>query len=387
MEKQMQYPMGQTDFEKLRRDGAVYVDKTESLYRMVQEGMYYVYSRPRGFGKSLMISTLKAYFEGKKELFEGLAMGRLEKEWTKHPVLLINYEGVTFTKTEEVNEYLKTLMAQWEKEYGVEEVMYEDVLSIRFRHIMEAAHAKTGQRAVVLIDDYDRPLQDVFTNKDLLESLQRDLWGTYGVVKGSEDHLEFVLLTGITRFTVPGIFSGFNNLNDISTTDRFAETCGFTEQELRENFAAGVEQLAQRQGQTLEEAFAQLGEMYGGYKFSSRSEVPLFHPASLLSALNGQEYGNYWYANGAPAFLHDMIVQQEELTMHRLRSLKLDDSVLRPWELRSISLLRLLIQMGFLTIKKIERLEGMSMFELCELCIPNREVEATLRELGVADAE
>lgn len=386
MEKQMQYPMGQTDFEKLRRDGAVYVDKTESLYRMVQEGMYYVYSRPRGFGKSLMISTLKAYFEGKKELFEGLAMGRLEKEWTKHPVLLINYEGVTFTKTEEVNEYLKTLMAQWEKEYGVEKVMYEDVLSIRFRHIMEAAHAKTGQRAVVLIDDYDRPLQDVFTNKDLLESLQRDLWGTYGVVKGSEDHLEFVLLTGITRFTVPGIFSGFNNLNDISTTDRFAETCGFTEQELRENFAAGVEQLAQRQGQTLEEAYTQLGEMYGGYKFSSRSKVPLLHPASLLSALNGQEYGNYWYANGAPAFLHDMIAQQE-LTMHRLRSLQMDDSVLRPWELRSISLLRLLIQMGFLTIKKIERLEGMSMFELCELCIPNKEVEATLRELGVADAE
>lgn len=387
MEKQMQYPMGQTDFEKLRRDGAVYVDKTESLYRMVQEGMYYVYSRPRGFGKSLMISTLKAYFEGKKELFKGLAMEQLEKEWTKHPVLLINYDGVTFTKTEEVNEYLKTLMAQWEKEYGVEKVMYEDVLSIRFRHIMEAAHAKTGQRAVVLIDDYDRPLQDVFTNKDLLESLQRDLWGTYGVVKGSEDHLEFVLLTGITRFTVPGIFSGFNNLNDISTTDRFAETCGFTEQELRENFAAGVEQLAQRQGQTLEEAFAQLGEMYGGYKFSSRSKVPLLHPASLLSALNGQEYGNYWYANGAPAFLHDMIVQQEELTMHRLRSLQMDDSVLRPWELRSISLLRLLIQMGFLTIKKIERLEGMSMFELCELCIPNKEVEAALRELGVADAE
>ena len=386
MEKRMQYPMGQTDFEKLRRDGAVYVDKTESLYRMVQEGMYYVYSRPRGFGKSLMISTLKAYFEGKKELFEGLAMGRLEKEWTKHPVLLINYEGVTFTKTEEVNEYLKTLMAQWEKEYGVEKVMYEDVLSIRFRHIMEAAHAKTGQRAVVLIDDYDRPLQDVFTNKDLLESLQRDLWGTYGVVKGSEDHLEFVLLTGITRFTVPGIFSGFNNLNDISTTDRFAETCGFTEQELRENFAAGVEQLAQRQGQTLEEAYTQLGEMYGGYKFSSRSKVPLLHPASLLSALNGQEYGNYWYANGAPAFLHDMIAQQE-LTIHQLRSLQMDDSVLRPWELRSISLLRLLIQMGFLTIKKIERLEGMSMFELCELCIPNKEVEATLRELGVADAE
>lgn len=386
MEKRMQYPMGQTDFEKLRRDGAVYVDKTESLYRMVQEGMYYVYSRPRGFGKSLMISTLKAYFEGKKELFEGLAMGRLEKEWTKHPVLLINYDGVTFTKTEEVNEYLKTLMAQWEKEYGVEKVMYEDVLSIRFRHIMEAAHAKTGQRAVVLIDDYDRPLQDVFTNKDLLESLQRDLWGTYGVVKGSEDHLEFVLLTGITRFTVPGIFSGFNNLNDISTTDRFAETCGFTEQELRENFAAGVEQLAQRQGQTLEEAYTQLGEMYGGYKFSSRSKVPLLHPASLLSALNGQEYGNYWYANGAPAFLHDMIAQQE-LTIHQLRSLQMDDSVLRPWELRSISLLRLLIQMGFLTIKKIERLEGMSMFELCELCIPNREVEATLRELGVADAE
>lgn len=386
MEKRMQCPMGQTDFEKLRRDGAVYVDKTESLYRMVQEGMYYVYSRPRGFGKSLMISTLKAYFEGKKELFEGLAMGRLEKEWTKHPVLLINYDGVSFTKTEEVEDYLKTLMAQWEKEYGVEKVMYEDILSIRFSHIIEAAHAKTGQRAVVLIDDYDRPLQDVFTNKDLLESLQRDLWGTYGVVKGFEEHLEFVLLTGITRFTVPGIFSGFNNLNDISTTDRFAETCGFTEQELRENFAAGVEQLAQRQEQTLEEAYAQLGEMYGGYKFTDRSKARLFHPASLLSALNGQEYGNYWYANGAPAFLHDMIVRQE-LTIQQLRSLEVDDSVLRPWELRSISLLRLLIQMGFLTIKKIEKLEGVSMFELCKLCIPNKEVEAALRELGVADAE
>ena len=295
------YPIGEQSFENLRNRGKLYVDKTELIFKLITEGDYYFLSRPRRFGKSLLVSTLEAYFLGRKELFAGLAMERLERDWKEHPVLHVDFSRNNFAIPGELEKTLNSILCKWEAIYGrkVEDDTYAD----RFVQVIESAHARTGQQAVVLVDEYDKPMLDAIGNRELLARNQQVLRGFYGALKASAPHLRFVFLTGVTRFAHVNIFSGLNNLWDISMSTEYATLCGITEAELHANFAEGVVRMAARRGQTEAQVYDKLKAMYDGYRFSEEVSEGVYNPFSLLSAFGEMKYGSYWFATGTPTYL------------------------------------------------------------------------------------
>ena len=296
----MLYPIGIQSFEKIRTGGFVYVDKTALTYRLAASGQYYFLSRPRRFGKSLLVSTMEAYFGGRKDLFKGLAMESLEKDWTEYPVLHLDLTGSSYTDISHLKVSLDQYLRKWESLYDVTP-MSEDVSS-RFKDIIDAAYRKTGQKVVILIDEYEKPIIDNIDNPELMEQFRRELQGFYSVIKGKDNAIRFAFLTGVTKLGKMSIFSGLNNLNDISMDARYSDICGISEQELKSYFSESVKTLAEVNGLSVEECYEKLASMYDGYHFSENS-IGVYNPFSLLNTFNSGKFRMYWFETGTPTFL------------------------------------------------------------------------------------
>ena len=368
MDVEMQYPIGVQSFSEIREEGLLYVDKTDLVYRLVKGTKYNFLSRPRRFGKSLLVSTLEAYFQGRRELFAGLAMEGLEKEWTQHPVLRVDFSRDNFAVAGVLESTLNTMLSDWEAVYGRN--ASDGTYAARFVRVIKNAHAQAGRRVVVLVDEYDKPMLDAVDDEELLARNQQELRGFYGVLKGVGDHLRFVFLTGITRFAHLNIFSGLNNLNDISLDAPYAALCGITGEELQANLGGGVRRLAAGEKLTEGEAYGKLKAMYDGYRFSPYADEQLYNPFSLLMALSKGRIDHYWYASGTPTLLFRLIVKRR-VSVADLRRCRMGLDGLDACDLGSIGLVALLYQTGYLTIASYSAAAGS-----CELAFPNGEVRA-----------
>ncbi len=296
----MLYPIGIQSFSEIRSGGFVYVDKTAYVYRLASTGKYYFLSRPRRFGKSLLVSTMEAYFKGRKELFKGLAMESLEKDWTEHPVLHLDFSGKAYDGKEVLLKVLDDALCKWEEEYG--SVNRSDVPGIRIGNVVEAAYRKTGRRVVILIDEYDKPIVDNLTRPELRESFRETLEGFYGVLKGKDEFIRFGFLTGVTKIGKMSVFSGLNNIQDISMRLEYSDICGISEAELKDSFGESVAVLAEANDIPVDECYARLAKMYDGYHFHPKA-AGVYNPFSIINTFNAGEFGEYWFATGTPSFL------------------------------------------------------------------------------------
>ncbi len=299
----MKYPIGIQSFDQIIEDGYVYVDKTDLVYKLTQEGKTYFLSRPRRFGKSLLVSTLKNYFLGRKELFKGLAIDRLEKDWNVYPVFHVDFNGSDFTQEGILEKRLNGYVSDWEKKYGIDSQNNDLDLGGRFIKVLEAAHNQAGRRAVVLVDEYDKPILDVLDLNQQLEDRHRNvLKAFYSVFKGADEHLQFVLLTGVTKFSQVSVFSGFNQPEDISMDIRYETLCGITQEELESYFAEPIAEMAKDYRCDTDEMKLRLKKQYDGYHFSKRL-TDVYNPFSLLNAFDSQSVDNYWFRSGTPTYL------------------------------------------------------------------------------------
>ena len=265
----VKYPIGIQNFEKLRRDSFLYIDKTALMYELTQGGQYIFLSRPRRFGKSLLLSTLEAYFEGKRELFAGLAVEKLEKEWVKHPVLHLDLNAAQYDTTAGLYSILDYYLRQWESVYGRDSE--DPIPATRFAGIIRRAYEQTGQRVVILIDEYDKPLAMNIDNEPLQEEFRTILKAFYGVMKSSDEYIRMALLTGVSKFSKVSVFSDLNNIRDISMLQQYATLCGITEQEIRDHLDNEVAKLASANKMTQDECYAELRRRYDGYHFHQDS--------------------------------------------------------------------------------------------------------------------
>ena len=354
----MKYPIGVQDFEGLIKDGYVYVDKTDLVYRLVNDGKIYFLSRPRRFGKSLLVSTLKHYFLGHRELFKGLAIDGLETEWNEYPVFHLSFGGVNFSNSSAIDESLSMFIENAEKEYGIEE-RFKDY-GIRFAAVLKAAHEKTGRRCVVLIDEYDKPLLDVMdtelrvTDSDgnslRLEEYNRNvLKGFYSVFKDADPDLRFVLLTGVTKFSQVSVFSGFNQPKDISMDSRYEALCGITLEEMLSFFHEPITQLAEENGVCYEEMVEMLKKRYDGYHFSKKM-TGVFNPFSLLNCFNKLEMRNYWFATGTPTYLMRLLSHSDK-NINELVERYYEESQFIDYKADVERPLPMIYQSGYLTVK------------------------------------
>lgn len=360
------YPIGIQNFEKLRKENYFYVDKTALIYQLVKTGSYYFLSRPRRFGKSLLVSTLKAYFQGKRELFEGLAMEQLEKDWIQFPILHLDLNTEKYDSPDSLERKLNASLAEWEVLYGTRS--YESSLGLRFEGVIKRAHELTGQRVVILVDEYDKPMLQVIGQDELQQHFRDTLKAFYGALKSQDGHIRFALLTGVTKFGKISVFSDLNSLDDISMWNRYVEICGISEQELAGYFAEEIQSFAQTQGMTEKALRVRLKEMYDGYHFTQNSPG-IYNPFSLLQAFNRQEFGNYWFETGTPTYLVELL-KRHHYDLHRMAHEQTDVQVLESIDSSSTSPIPVIYQSGYLTIKSYD-----SRFGIYHLGFPNREVE------------
>lgn len=359
------YPIGIQNFEDLRNNNNVYVDKTELIYRLANTNKVYFLSRPRRFGKSLLVSTLDAYFRGKKELFHGLAMEQLEKEWKSYPVLHIDFSMTKYTSMADLEERLNLQLRTWERIYGSdqEEISY----SSRFSGIIKRAYEQTGLQVVVLIDEYDAPLLDSNHLPELHDKLRDEMRKFFSPLKMQGEYLRFLFLTGISKFSQMSIFGELNNLQNISMRDDYSAICGITEEELRTELSVDIEMMAQANNETYEEACAHLKLQYDGYHFSKSSQ-DIYNPFSLFNAFAQKSYANFWFSTGTPTFLIN-ILQQCDFDIRQLDGTTATaeqfdtptDTITDP--------LPVLYQSGYLTIKGYD-----PEFQIYTLAYPNKEV-------------
>ena len=374
METTRKLPIGIQDFEYLRTNNYLYVDKTQYIYKLLQHGKPYFLGRPRRFGKSLFISTLKAYFEGKKGLFEGLKIAELEKEWTKYPVFYLDFNRESYIDLNSFNAALDINLRYLEEDWGKNE---EDTTpAVRFSGLIRRACKKTGKQVVVLIDEYDKPLISTMDNSTLNDDIRTILKGFYGVLKAEDACLKFVFLTGVTKFSKVSVFSDLNHLTDISLNENFAEVCGISEAELLQNFQPEIQALAERRQITPDEAFAELKKRYDGYHFAKVS-ADIYNPFSVLRTFGSLDFAYYWFETGTPTFLVKALRNQN----YDIRKFEDDviisaDSIM-DYRVENKNLTPLLYQTGYLTIKKYEQKK-----DAFVLGFPNEEVKyGFLKEL------
>ena len=372
MDKQLKKcPLGIQTFSEVREGDYIYIDKTDMVYRMTQSFKYVFLSRPRRFGKSLLASTLHSYFAGKKELFKGLAIERLETEWAEHPVLHFDMSLGKHMGKEQLERFLGERLAFEERKYGIDNPAAD--INDRFTNLIVAAYEKTGRQAVVLIDEYDAPLLDVVHEDELLPQLRQVMRNFYSPLKACDPYLRFVFLTGITKFSQMSIFSELNNLTNISMDAEYAGICGITEEELTGQLSDYVDSIADNQGKTHDEVLQQLKKNYDGYHFSWPSP-DIFNPFSLLTAFAKRKIGSYWFASGTPTYLIEMMrkfgVAPSQIGPTEAMASAFD----APTE-RMTSLTPLLYQSGYTTIKDYNPISG-----LYTLDIPNNEIRVGLME-------
>lgn len=361
----MLYPIGIQDFENIRRDGYVYVDKTELVYKLANTGKYYFLSRPRRFGKSLLVSTLETYFSGRKELFEGLVIAELEKEWNQYPVLRLDFSGANYNSEQVLESKLNSFLKFYEEIYS--SVSSEPVASVRFDGLIQAAFARTGKPVVILIDEYDKPIVDNLGNEELTEIFRRQLQGFYSVMKAKDACIKFGFLTGVTKIGKLSVFSGLNNLKDISMDARYTDICGISEKDLKKYFCESVKELAKANDLTVKETFGQLAEMYDGYHFCEDSPG-MYNPFSLLNTFDSLKFKEYWFETGTPTFLVQ-VMKETDYDVTRLSDEEIDAPSLMDVDTVYHNPIPLLYQSGYLTIKGFDPEFGMY-----HLGFPNREV-------------
>lgn len=363
----MRYPIGIQDFESIRRDNYVYVDKTELIYKLSHgSGKYCSLSRPRRFGKSLLVSTMETYFSGKKSFFDGLAIAELEQDWTVHPVLRMDLSGKSYDSAEVLQQVFDDYLSSWEKKYGIDNKY--TVPGIRFGQVIESAYAQSGQRVVILIDEYDKPLVDNMGDDALSDIFRKQLHGFYSVMKAKDACIKFGLLTGVTKIGKLSIFSGLNNLKDISMDARYSDICGISEKDLKKNFKESIQKLAEANDISVEACYTQLGRMYDGYHFCEDSEG-VYNPFSLLNAFDSLKFREYWVETGTPSFLVE-VMKQTDYDVTSLASEQADTSLLTELDTAFNNPIPLLYQSGYLTIKDYDKTTG-----IYTLGFPNLEVK------------
>ena len=364
------YPIGMQTFSEIREEDFLYVDKTEYIYRMTHtSGKYFFLSRPRRFGKSLLVSTMQSYFEGKKELFKGLAIDKLEKEWTEYPVLHFDMSGGKHMEPEQLKLYLGYILEDKEKEWGINEPRIG--ANNRLIDLINTAYEKSGKQVVVLIDEYDAPMLDVAHEKEQLDVLRNIMRNFFSPLKYSEAKLRFVFLTGITKFSQVSIFSELNNITNVSMDDEYAGICGITKEELLENMSDDIDMLADALGYSREMMIAKLKENYDGYHFSKKSP-DVFNPYSLLNCFSKKELGAFWFSSGTPTYLINMLRQFGVLPTEIAPTEAVSSSFNAPTEnLKTIT--PLLYQSGYVTIKEYDPETG-----IYTLDIPNKEIKVGL---------
>ena len=361
----MKYPIGIQNFKDIRMGGYVYVDKTDLIYKLADLGKYYFLSRPRRFGKSLLISTLEAYFQGKKELFGGLALERLETEWKSYPVLHLDLNVDKYSTPDNLDQVLNEALAQWEKVYGSNP--NEATLSLRFKGIIRRAFEQTGKQVVVLVDEYDKPLLSTIDCKELHDAYRSTLKAFFGVLKSQDPYIRFAFLTGVSRFSHVSIFSDLNNLQDISLIPDYADICGISEKELHEYFEESLQELASANGMTYEQVCEKLRGQYDGYHFYPNS-VGIYNPFSLLNTFQYKLFQDYWFRTGTPTFLVKLL-QQNDYDLKALKGLYVDDSALQSVDEDYADPIPVLFQTGYLTFSGYDLEMGY------RLDFPNQEVE------------
>ena len=365
MGNMIKYPVGIQTFEKIIEGGYLYVDKTRYVHDLVNDNQYVFLSRPRRFGKSLLLSTIQAYFEGRRKLFAGLAVAGLEKAWDSYPVLRFDLSGESYEHPAKLEGKLNLLLREYEDIYGKE----EDEVSVgsRFRGIIRRAVEKTGRKAVVLIDEYDKPLLETMHEEELHESARLRLRGFYGVLKESDEFIRFAMLTGVTKFGQVTVFSGLNNLRDISMLDRYNEICGISETEFRKYFAASVKDFAMAKGTTEEKVWELFRNNYDGYHFSETG-CGMYNPFSVLNAFKDNRISNYWFRSGSPDYLIKLF-KRNHYVLNELEGQRRTESQLLDMTNPDRNVVTLLYQSGYLTIKDYD-----PMFEEYILGFPNNEV-------------
>ena len=376
----MKYPIGIQSFERIIEDGYVYVDKTHLIYDLTHSGSIYFLSRPRRFGKSLLVSTLENYYLGHKELFKGLAMEKLEKEWNVHPVFHVDFNGANFTKEGVLETMLEDYVNKWEKQYGLH-TNRELETGLRFRDVLKSAHEQTGHRAVVLIDEYDKPILDVLDMDNDLEDRHRNvLKAFYSIFKVADAHLQFVLLTGVTKFSQVSVFSGFNQPKDISMDTRYETLCGITQEELDRYFAEPISAMAIKYRCSTEEMKSLLQQKYDGYHFSE-SLTDVYNPFSLLNALDSLQIRDYWFSSGTPTYLIRLLAHFKE-NMNELTGKYYPPEEFIDYKADVERPLPMIYQGGYLTIKDYDMRRNRFLLDF-----PNNEVKNVVDALEAGEAD
>ena len=364
----MLYPIGIQNFEDLRRNGYVYVDKTQHIHRLVSTGKYYFLSRPRRFGKSLLISTMEAYFSGKRELFKGLAMEQLEKDWTEYPVLHLDLNGKKYDCPEALINNIEYYLDIWDKSLDLDTSDASDI-EIRFKRIIDRACEITGRQVVVLIDEYDKPIVDNLINPELADNFRKILQGFYSVLKAKDGQIRFGFLTGVSKIGKLSVFSSLNNLKDISMEAGYSDICGISEKDLQKYFGESVASLAKEEEISVDDCYDRLKEMYDGYHFSENSDG-MYNPFSLLNTFSSNTFKDYWFETGTPTLLvnvmkrtsFDVTTLSDNVVVASDDLNGMQDIINRP--------VPLFFQTGYLTIKDYDK-----EFQEYTLGFPNKEVK------------
>lgn len=359
----MKYPIGIQDFEKLRTNGYSYVDKSRFVYKLATEGEYYFLSRPRRFGKSLFLSTLEAYFQGKKELFKGLAIYDLETEWKKYPIFHIDLNTANFREKDSLYTVLNDYLTTWECKYGTRES--EATLALRFKGVIARAAEKEGCGVVILIDEYDKPILQTLRDPELQAEHRAQLIAFYSVLKTQDRYIKFAFLTGVTKFGKVSVFSDLNNLTDISMDHRYISICGMTEKELLTNFKEGINELASANEDNETETIDKLRMRYSGYHFEENSEE-IYNPFSVLNTLANSRYDDYWFKANTHTFLID-ILKKHDYCITDLNKAQVKANMMNNVDFNPIPVI---YQSGYLTIKSYDE-----RFKNYQLGFPNKEVE------------
>ena len=360
------YPIGIQNFESLRKDGYLYVDKTALIYQLATSGRYYFLSRPRRFGKSLLLSTLDAYFQGKRELFRGLAMEELEKNWTVRPVLHLDLNLGKYDTPESLDAMLDNALTGWEEIYGTGSA--ETTPALRFKGVIQRAVEKTGHRVAILVDEYDKPMLQAIGDEHLQEAFRNTLKPFYGVLKTMDGYIKLGFLTGVTKFGKVSVFSDLNNLIDLSMNQQYSSLCGITDEELTSNFDEDIRALAAAQSISYEQCCAELRLRYDGYHFGYDTPA-LYNPFSLLNTFFNMRFGSYWFATGTPSYLV-YLLQKHHYNLEQIEHVETTEAVLDSIDPDSTNPIPVIYQSGYLTIKDYDR-----EFGIYTLGYPNKEVE------------
>jgi len=368
-------PVGIQSFEVLRTDNYLYVDKTALIYRLASTSIPFFLSRPRRFGKSLLLSTFKAYFEGRKDLFEGLDIAGLETKWEKFPILYLDLNAEKYISAECLDSILFFHLGEWEKLYGKNDK--EQSLSSRFAGVIKRAYEKTGKRVVVLIDEYDKPMLSAILDEHLTKTYLTILKAFYGVLKSSGQYLRFLFITGVTKFAQVSVFSDLNQLADISMTTDYASLCGITKNEMLQFFTPELHILAEKQDMTFDEAVAKMMQLYDGYHFTPHT-VGLINPFSLLSTLFFGEFGSYWFQTGTPTYLVNLIKDCDFDIRLLSEGIELKPTAFMEYRVDVKNPVPMLFQSGYLTITGYDKKTG-----LYTLKLPNEEVRVGFLEFLV----